>query len=149
LIVGPTCTSLICAIENPCSSAGRFATGTSTSTTAARRRALNRPISVARTASASVAIAVSRSKASSCGGLMKALVISSTMSRSSVNTSSEENSPIVVRPIHASRSDHSSSRAPRATTASGIIRHDASNASQPTTAPVVPNGKGGSKRKPM
>ena len=40
-----------------------------------------------------------------------ARAISSTMSRSSVKTMSDENSPIVVRPIHASRSDHSSSRA--------------------------------------
>ena len=61
----------------------------------------------------------------------------------------EENSPIVVRPIQASRSDHSWSRAPRATTASGIIRHDASNASQPTTRPVVPGAKGGSNRDPI
>ena len=64
---------------------------------------------------------------------MNARAISSTTSRSSVKTMSEENSPIVVSPIHASRSDQCESRAARANTASGIIKHDASKASQPTT----------------
>jgi hypothetical protein len=110
---------------------------------------LNKPISVASTAIAMVAIAVSRVKASICGAVAKALAISNTMSRSSVNTNSDEKSPIVVRPIHASRSDHSWSRPPRANTASGIIRNEASTASQPTTRPVVPSGNGGNRREPI
>src|SRR5664279_4350409 len=49
-IVGPTWTSLIWAIEKPCSAGGRSATGTSMRTTAAVRRALTNPPSVTRPA---------------------------------------------------------------------------------------------------
>ncbi len=50
-MVGPTCTSLICAMVNPCKALGRFGSFTSTSTTRARRLAFSNPTSVASAAS--------------------------------------------------------------------------------------------------
>ncbi len=63
LIVGPTWRSLIWAIVKPSSAGGRPATGTSTRTTRAVRRALTKPQSVTSTA----AIATARADGSTSG----------------------------------------------------------------------------------
>ena len=97
MIVGPTCTSLICAIVNPCSAGGRPVIGTSTRTTAAVRRAFRKPHSVM--APAAMGTARPLTSTSALSGTLPgssqaaSVVINRPTSRSSVSTSSDENSP--------------------------------------------------------
>ena len=128
MIVGPTWMSLICAMRKPCSAAGRLWIGTSTTTTAAVRRALHKPTSVmaaaaSATAAADPSVSGCRSKAPGAKA-STAIAGNSNRSRASVNTKSDENRPMKPRPTQASLSDQRRERMRRASRPQGISTAD-------------------------
>ena len=105
LIVGPTCTSLIWATVKPCNVAGRLVIGTSTRTTAAVRRAFQKPNTVISSANTGTACALVWRTAGISSAKPRAWAIQSSKSaasRNTVSTSNDENKPMHSRPNQVS-----------------------------------------------
>ena len=129
--------SLICTMVKPSRSGGRPAMGTSTVTTRASRRALTKPTMVA--ASASVATHQAEAcrsavQPNSRPARLASHRISSSASRSTVKTNSDENRPIVISPTQAIRSPQGGRAEDRASMPSGIRMQDSASASTAAAA---------------
>ncbi len=105
-MVGPTCRSLIWTMLNPSKAGGRSGRHTSTVTTPAVRRAFRKPMNVTARPRSGTAIAepVRSPFSGAAAGTNKprSHTSRSSASRSTVNTSSDENSPMNNRPAAAS-----------------------------------------------
>ena len=144
--------SLICAMLKPCRPAGRSRIGTSTTTTAAVRRAFHSPISViARAASATPAADHS---ATLCG-LNAVGKTSSTRwasnrprSRTTVSTTSDEHRPMNNKPAQLSSCASGFERTRRASRPQGISAADRISVTPSATCAQPRPASAGSRRQP-
>ena len=112
-MVAPTWMSLICASVKPCSAGASPTIGTSTRTTAAVRRAFQKPHTVTASASSGTAcalVAVQAGTSAPCKPRPTAHNTIRLASRSSVSTSRDENRPMNNRPAQVSSTVRSDRR---------------------------------------
>ncbi len=135
LIVGPTWMSLICAMVKPSSSGGSPASGTSTSTTGAVRRAMTNPINVIRGVSNITPTAERRVHVSCAAGDSASAVAARLTSRATVSTSSHDRKPIATQGTRTDHGPRSRARNPLGSS----HRHAASTAA-PASCTASPKG---------
>src|SRR5438132_126436 len=137
LIVCPTWMSLICAMVKPSSSLGRPASGTSTSTTGAVRRAIKKPMSVIAGVSAMTPIAEMRIQDSwACEDGARADAIR-LRSRKMVRTNRYEKKPIVSHGSITAQGPRSS----RIRNPLGKSQKHTASTAPPASCVIAPNGK--------
>src|SRR2546423_5610644 len=144
--------SLICTMVKPSSAGGRPGIGTSTSTTAAVRRALRKPHAVIAAASNGTArpLSVARRASGKVPGMatFTRALPSSAASRSRVSTNSDEKSPRPISPAQVSAAASRRERTRDARSDSGISVTDASSVAAIRTATGGISSHGGTSRQP-